>query len=321
MINYTDKENTLKLIEIEQISLNSTLSIQKNLNRQILTFMKNFIGNININVDFNPDNKSFKYMNESTSALNKSNKNIFYLEKLLKKLHNLATYLKKEPTNSKIDIKIKNYNKQFTAAINSIYKNTSAIEEFIHNISLIDLSELLKEVNEENKVSQEEPINEELTNIAIYSDELENSFVENTLVISEIQGKVILPYKIEKIREILLDKNEKYSSLQDVIDKLYTVPIKNYKVSSIARFKEAYKLVAKKEHGSKLKAFALASELFFNYNLHPAVITACSSLDELDIYLACLEDSTLEDFKFFAIKYEVAPVVTSNDSVEQIGTH
>ena len=50
-------------------------------------------------------------------------------------------------------------------------------------------------------------------------------------------------------------------------------------------------------------------ELFGKYNLHPAIITACKSLDELDIYLACLEDNVLDEFPFFEIKYEIAPVV------------
>lgn len=318
MINYTDKDNMLKLINIEINSLKATLSIQKNLNKQILTFMKNFIGNININLDFNPENKAYKYMNESTSALNKSNTNISSIEKLLKKLNDLIPLIEDDSAKSKIESKLKTYNKQFTTSINSIYKNTSMIEEFIHNISLVDLSELLKEINEpieKNEVTEKHEINERLPDITICSEELETSFVENTLIISDIQGKVILPYKIEKVREILLDKDEKYHSLQDVIDKLYTIPIEYYKFSSISRFKEAYKLVKEKEHGSRLRAFSLASELFINYNLHPAVITACNSLDELDIYLACLEDNTLEDFKFFTIKYEIAPTVTTNDSI------
>ena len=314
MINYTDKDNMLKLINIEINSLKATLSIQKNLNKQILTFMKNFIGNININLDFNPENKAYKYMNESTSALNKSNTNISSIEKLLKKLNDLIPLIEDDSTEAKL----KTYNKQFTTAINSIYKNTSVIEEFIHNISLLDLSELLKEINEpvkENEVPEQHENNERLLDITICSEELETSFVENTLIISDIQGKVILPYKIEKVREILLDKDEKYHSLQDVIDKLYTIPIEYYKFSSISRFKEAYKLVKEKEHGSRLRAFSLASELFINYNLHPAVITACNSLDELDIYLACLEDNTLEDFKFFTVKYEVPPTVITSDSI------
>ena len=41
MINFSDKENITKLIELEKISLTSTLDIQKNLNKQILIFIKN----------------------------------------------------------------------------------------------------------------------------------------------------------------------------------------------------------------------------------------------------------------------------------------
>ena len=70
MINYTDKENTLKLISIQKASLNSTLSIQKNLNKQILTFMKNFIGNIKINTDYNSDNQVYNYIDISKQYYN-----------------------------------------------------------------------------------------------------------------------------------------------------------------------------------------------------------------------------------------------------------
>lgn len=52
----------------------------------------------------------------------------------------------------------------------------------------------------------------------------------------------------------------------------------------------------------------LALELTFKYNLNPAVITACKNLDELDIYLDCLEDMNLDDFKIFKIEYEIPPM-------------
>ena len=45
----------------------------------------------------------------------------------------------------------------------------------------------------------------------------------------------------------------------------------------------------------------LATELVFNYNLHPAIITACRNLDELDIYLDCLENKQLS---YICFKYE-----------------
>lgn len=311
MINYTDKENTLKLIDIQKASLNSTLNIQKNLNKQILTFMKNFIGSIKINSDYNPDNQIYNYIDKSTNALSKSNKNIANIENLIKKLDLIYSDIENYVSEDKVKEKIEKYNKNYSKTIDTIYMYSSFIERFIYDISLVDLSDLLvkSDTIEENEADK----------IVIDSKELDESFVEDTLIISDIKEKVFLPYKLEKIKEILLKEKDKYTSIQDVIDKKYTVPLKNYKIATISRFKEAYKLIVEKEHGSRLKALSLASELFFNYNLHPAIITACNSLDELDIYLACLEDNTLNDFKFFNIKYEIAPVVTNdNDSFEKV---
>ena len=307
MINYTNKENTLKLISIEKSSLNATLNIQKNLNKQILTFMKNFIGNIQI--EFDTNNAVYKYIDKSTNALNKSNKNLSHLENLIKKLESIYIDLQNCVSECEVKEKIEEYNKIFTKVINNIYINTSFIEKFIYDISLINLSELLsnKDCNSTNASNS--------NSLVVEASELNNSFLENTLIISDIKGKIVLPYKLEKIKEILFDKSKKYSSIEDVIEKEYTIPIKNYKMASVSRFREAYKLIIKKEHGSRFKAFSLASELFFNYNLHPAIITACNSLDELDIYLACLDDNTLDDFKYFNIKYEIAPILSNNKNI------
>lgn len=294
MINFSNKENIENLINIEKLSLNSTLDIQKTLNKQLLIFMKNFIGTIDISSDFTYDNQVLEYMNKSLLSLADSNSNIKTLKALISKLENLSHNL---PEQDFI-----NYNNDYYSTLSTIYNNTSSIEKFIQEISLLDLSELLKDLSPlENKSLS--------NNTTISSDKLNLEFVENTLVISEIQQKVILPYKIDRINTILLKNKDKYNSLQDVIDKLFTKPISNYKLSAFSRFKEAYKLVIEKENGSKLKATSLAYELFFNYNLHPAIITACNSLNELDIYLACLEDNKLEDFHLFDIKYEIPPSI------------
>ena len=70
----------------------------------------------------------------------------------------------------------------------------------------------------------------------------------------------------------------------------------------------------------------LATELVFNYNLHPAIITACRNLDELDIYLDCLENKQLsyicfklennetEKFKCFNIIFEIPPIISKRSS-------
>ena len=307
MINFSDLENRKQLLNIEKSSLKATLDIQKTLNKQILVFIKNFIGSIEVNYDFDSSSSFFSYMNESTSMLNKSNNNIENIQNLIKKLDIISDLIKKND-NEFLEIEIDSYNNQFNEYINSIYENTNLIEEFIHKISLLDLSKLLQDFKNSQTIEKMDDVttSEDFT---VSSDDVDSSYIENTLIISELKGKVILPYKMETVKQILLNESEHYSSISEVIEKLYTIPIKNYKFASVARFREAYKLMIEKEHSSKLKAISLASELFGNYNLHPAIITACNSLDELDIYLACLEDNVLGDFKFFDIKYEIPPAV------------
>lgn len=310
MINFSDKENIHKLANIEMNSLKATLNIQKNLNKQIFIFMKSFIGKIEVSSDFNPTHKAFSYINDSIKALNKSNANIESIKELLTHLEKLTTN-KMDMFTLDFQNELTKYNENFKNTINTVYKNTEFIEKFIHEISLINIPELLNEFNNSNETSND--ISSD--NSPILSQDLNTSFIEDTLIISEFSKKVILPYKMDTVKEILLNNSQEYKSIEDVINKLYTKPISYYKVSCTARFKEAYKLIIEKEKGSKLKALSLASELFFNYNLHPAIITACSSLDELDIYLACLDDGSLEDFTFFDIKYEIPPAIIKNETI------
>jgi len=293
MINFSGTENLSNLIELEKVSLESTLDIQKNFNKQILVFVKKFMANLDFSLDSN--DKAFFYLNESTSALNKSNSNINVLKDLLAVLSNL---------NPSDESCIQNYNNQFKDCMNSVYANTITIEKFIHEITFTDFSELPN-----NSVNDSIENTENSSNIPVLVESESSHIPENTLVISETQKKVILPYKKEKIEDIMKN-NTRYHSIEEVVNKLYTKPISYYKFSPIARFKEAYKLVKDRAKLSRLKALSLAFELFGNYSLHPAIITACKSIDELDIYLACLEENDLDDFKFFNIKYEVPLAVS-----------
>lgn len=291
MINFSGTENISNLINLEKVSLESTLDIQKNFNKQILIFVKKFMASIDFSLDSN--DKAFFYLNESTSALNKSNSNINVLKNLLNSLSAI---------NPLDDSSIKNYNIEFKETMNSVYSNTESIEKYIQEITLSDFSELTNTSSVRTVISNASSSEEYIGN-----SQTPHSY--NTLVISETEKKVILPYKKEKIEEIL-QNNRRYHSPEEVINKFYTKPINYYKFSSLARFKEAYKLVKEKEKGSIFKALALAFELLGNYSLHPAIITACKSIDELDIYLACLDENSLDDFKFFNIKYEIPPTVS-----------
>lgn len=133
---------------------------------------------------------------------------------------------------------------------------------------------------------------------------------ENILLISEAENKVVLPYTLESIKKTMEENEASYDTVQDVIAKEYTKPLTYYKHTSLARFREAFKLVKEREGGSFLKAMDLALELFSNYNLHPAVISACKTVNELDVYLSCLEYNELEDFHFFKTIFKISPTIS-----------
>ena len=139
-------------------------------------------------------------------------------------------------------------------------------------------------------------------------DEYDNNMLMNndTLIISDSNKKVILPYTISDL-EKKLKNNKKYKSLEDVIVHEYTIPIETFKNPTKSRFREAFQLIKKKEHGSLKEAIELGFELMFQSDLNPAVIAACKDLDELDIYLDCLDDNELEKFSCFKIQYDIPP--------------
>lgn len=302
MINYTDNsiEGIAKIFNLEKSSLNITYEIQKMFNKQILSFFKNFMSNYEINSKCDTESEASKYLADATSILSKSNENLNLMKNLICLLDEID--ISKAPN---IKTPVKKYNKKFETSMDKIYKNTSNIEEFIHNISMVNFEEILKKDEDTNSENNPKKENQE-TFSYISSDELDSSFIENMLVISSIQNKVILPFTIQKIQKIL-SEDSTYSSINDVIEKLYTKPLDNYKFPAISRFREAYLLIRNKEKKSKIRAILFASELFANYNLHPAIITACENQEQLDIYLSCLEDNKLSDFSFFDIKFEIPP--------------
>ena len=129
----------------------------------------------------------------------------------------------------------------------------------------------------------------------------------NILVISEEEQKAYLPYKYEEIQKIYESPNCKYNSIMEIIQDLYIVPLNKFENFSTARFREAFNLIRYKEKSSIFSALDLGLELMFKYNLNPIIIAACRNLDELDIYLDCLDENELSDFKCFEVRFEVNP--------------
>lgn len=146
---------------------------------------------------------------------------------------------------------------------------------------------------------------------------IENNLEDNnTLVISEEDGKVYLPYTKDEIKnEVLQNKGTKVA---DVIEEKYIIPLDKYKNSMRARFREGYNLMYQREGKSKKSAIMLGIELMFESNLHPAIISACKNLEELDIYLDCLEDNELEKFSCFKIIYKSLPTLRKKTKYQEI---
>ena len=306
----TNKGNVLKLINIEVTSVNASLDSQKAFSKQILVFLKSFIGNVEVDSIF-ADNVN-KFISDTSYYLSKINSNIALYNNLLEILDNIKFNCPSIEYSTTVS-KITQYNKKFASSTEEILKNNSEIEKFIHSMSTIDISEYISVDNIDNVESlagSDDTTNDDSASKPAPTRKRKNSvsLIENTLTISETTGLVTLPYKITDLKKALRNEPEKYGSLSDVILSQYTVPLRNYRFSAISRFKEAYKLIINKEHGTKREALNLATELFSNYNLHPAIITACKNLNELDVYLSCLEFNELEDFHFFKIVYEALPV-------------
>ena len=134
----------------------------------------------------------------------------------------------------------------------------------------------------------------------------------NCLIISDEDEKVYLPYSFEEVDKKFKTYQHKYESITDLIEKEYIKPAAFYKNPFTARFREAYKLMRRRQHGSVGAALALGIELAFETHLHPAIITACRNLEELDIYLDCLDDNELDKFSCFDIIYKSVPVLMAN---------
>lgn len=175
------------------------------------------------------------------------------------------------------------------------------------------------------KITENSPINNDLEefsntipnnneNKSVEKDNYDNTRVtklplqdNDTLIISEKDRLVYLPFKVEDLKNEYLKKSKKYSGLVDLINHEYIVPINRYKNTVTSRFREAYFLMTSKEKGSTLSGLELGLEVAFNYSLYPAIISACKSLEELDSYLYALENKDLSKFTAFKIKFELLP--------------
>ncbi len=142
-----------------------------------------------------------------------------------------------------------------------------------------------------------------------------NNIIESndTLLISEILNKVVLPYTGDEIQEILENENNNYKTAQEVVDGLFTKKLSDYKLQFFSRYSETMRLIKETGACGVAEAISLSIEVMRKKYLYPAIITACRTLDELNVYLDCLEKNELDEFKIFEIKYELYPVVIKEE--------
>lgn len=198
-------------------------------------------------------------------------------------------------------------------------KSNTSISEIEVNIGVPTQEELLNNIRQ---TMQNSSNTSETTNInAKDENNSENGDVErkvinvteeqrkentNVLIISEREQKVYLPYFQSDIDYLIT--NKKFSSKEEIINELYTLPLSRYSNFTMARIAEGFKLMREREKAPFVESLKYAFNLAFERNLHPAIITACRTVDDLDIYLACLEDNVLSLFDAFEIKFEYRPI-------------
>ena len=294
-----DKTTFLEFVDIEKNHIRSSIVAQENLNKKLVFHLKFFVNSISHNSLPNENNNKLDCLENTTKFLKLSNCNIYSLTNLINSLEKISNdhSLENEEELKKSEEKLEEYNNLYINTYSDVSINNNSINFFI-NKNCIDEIEEIKIENKEI---------ENIDKTIEFKQILNIDYPEKTLLISEIDNKVLLPYNNDEIISILKNPNFTFKSEQEVIDRHYTIPNSNYKASSISRFREAYKLIREKEKGSISKALELGIELFSNYNLHPAIITACKNLNELDIYLSCLEYNELEDFNYFKTEFKIAP--------------
>lgn len=306
MIPFFDINNvTSEVISNEISKINKILKSELNLRKSLVSYIDKISNAVN-NI-INPIDINFIH-----TCLDNLKKNLDKIDNSILSLKSLIKLLESFEENSQ-NINIEKYNVLYEENFNTHLDVITSVSTFIQSL-LPYINIYFPEVNsslpEEQTVKPQE-------NKTVEISKPVNTLKENTLIISDKDKKVILPYRFSELQELLDTHKQKYNSFEDIINDLYTVPLDIYKNSSLARFKEAFNLIKNKEKGSLKDAFDLGFELFFNSNLNPAIITACRNLDELDIYLSCLDDNELDKFKCFDIIYEYLPAVINNHK-EQI---
>ena len=144
------------------------------------------------------------------------------------------------------------------------------------------------EIIEDSKLDEEKQQTAEVMTVNVPKKELsenqDNPYEMDSLIISEITGEVILPFT-----HTVVDINE-------------------FKNPVSSRFREGYRLSREREHEGVLMSISIGLKLCFKSDIHPAIIRACRDLDDLDTYLFYLGNNQADYYPNFRILYKSYPM-------------
>lgn len=179
----------------------------------------------------------------------------------------------------------------------------SLYKDLKNNIILADIEvdRFVKEINSLDNANFTEVNSSEIIDETIQDN--------NTLIISEKENKVFLPYTLSEIQSYMEAYPKEYKSLEYVVNKEFILPLDYYtKRPNLARFREVYSLIRDREAKSVFDALKYALNIMFKYDLNPAIISACKTEEALNFYIECLESKDLSKFDLFKIEFRLSPL-------------
>ena len=341
MIIYKNNNEYKALINQEKAMVSQLLEYQKNQKNLLMSFIVKFVDYLDNN-NLNSIDEIASFVEELKDSIEICNDSINCAE-LINQALDKASNMKLKHNDASYKKIVTSYNEIYFSNISKINENNTKILDVIYSISqnssfdmLSESQEFLNNIDKRYKHVYNTPKEEaptiidknfyanigtdiQLNNIKedVEVEDTEEEIIEqpniiseNTLLISESLQKVILPFTYDIAEKYLAEYPTEFTDIDDVIEKLYTIPLRSFRNPAIARFRETFRLMRERENSSIKDAIDLGLEMMFNYNLYPAIITACKNLDELDIYLAYLETGEVDKFRIFDIVYQLSPALS-----------
>lgn len=304
------QDNLIIQLKEEKEEISQILTLYDNKKSNLLAITDNML-----EMTYGIEESKLDYFHETIDSIKQSFENINDIENLsnilITILRETISLYDKSLENNQEEIKanLVEYNKKRDELSKKIldFENKNTI---ILN-SIISLSLDIQSKKKKNSSFIKENLVKNTNRVDVEIEPKDN----NVLIVSEKDQKAYLPFFYSDVKDIYNNSKNQYETIQDVVDNLYVVPLAKFKNSAIARFRESFLLIKNKVKGSITKAIDLGLELMFRYDLNPIVIAACRNLDELDIYLDCLEENELNDFSCFEIKFEIMPKLVKQNKM------